>query len=69
MNELYIANDKNARMAVREWKNMYGDGKVPSEKCIRNNYKKKFAKGLGPENRHIYAKRVSFKLKSFPKTL
>ena len=58
MNELYIANGKNARMAVREWRNLYGNGKVPSEACIRKNYKTKFAKGLGPENRHIYGRRV-----------
>ena len=60
MNELYIANGKNARAAVREWINLYGNGKVPSQACIRKNYNTKFARGVGPENRHIYAKRVRF---------
>ena len=61
MVELFIANGKNARKARRQWIRVYGNQKVPSHMCFRRNFKNKFEKGRGPENRHSYAERVSWK--------
>ena len=59
MVDLFIANGKNSRKARRQWIRLYGNQKVPSHECIRKIYKNKFAKGRGPEDRHVYAERVS----------
>ena len=65
MIDLFIANGKNSRKARRQWIRLYGNQKVPSQSCIWKNYHQKFARGRGPENRHIYAERVSLFLVIF----
>ena len=59
MVDLFIKNNYNSRKARRHWIRLFGRQKVPSHECIRKNFRDKFAKGRGPENRHIYAERVS----------
>ena len=59
MIDLFIASGKNSRKARRQWIRLYGNQKAPSHECIRKIFMTKFSRGRGPENRHVYAERVS----------